>query len=145
MLKLGIPSVHDDAFFNPVPTPETIAAVMHAYGDAGMRAAVTLDQPNVVEYEKYPFLGTSSRPTSARHEPRTAPERRRAADRVPQLHRRLERCRDGRLRCAVSCSAPQRVTPSYLEALTDVARQHDLPFDIHILETNLQRVLGQVR
>src|SRR4051812_2837013 len=56
MLKLGVTAVHDDAFFNPMPTPATVDAVMQAYADAGMRATVTLDQPNVVEFEKYPFL-----------------------------------------------------------------------------------------
>jgi hypothetical protein len=40
MLKLGITSVHDDAFSNPTPFPETIDAVMHAYRDAGIRATV---------------------------------------------------------------------------------------------------------
>ena len=31
MLKSGVPSVLDDAFFVPVPSPETIDAVMQAY------------------------------------------------------------------------------------------------------------------
>ena len=48
----------------------------------------------------------------------------------------------GRLRAAVSCSAPQRVTEGYFAALSDLSRSHDLPFFIHILETKLQRVLG---
>ncbi len=52
MLRLGITSVLDDAFFVPMPTTETIDGVMEAYRDAGMRATVTLDQPNIVEYEK---------------------------------------------------------------------------------------------
>jgi hypothetical protein len=56
MLKLGITAVHDDAFFNPVPTIENVDAVMQAYSDSGMRASVSLDQPNVIEFEKYPFL-----------------------------------------------------------------------------------------
>src|SRR5512135_1610196 len=56
MLKLGITSVHDDAFHVPVPTPESIDGLMQAYVDSGLRAVVTIDQPNVIEYEKYPFL-----------------------------------------------------------------------------------------
>ena len=48
----------------------------------------------------------------------------------------------GRLRAAVSCSAPQRVTRDYFEALDDLSRRDNLPFYIHILETRLQRVLG---
>jgi cytosine/adenosine deaminase-related metal-dependent hydrolase len=49
---------------------------------------------------------------------------------------------DGRLRIAVSNSAPQRVTDDYFRFLSDFSRQHDLPFNIHILETKTQRVLG---
>ena len=56
MLRLGITSVHDDAFFNPEPLSECIDAIMGAYRDAGMRATVAIDQPNLVEYEKFPYL-----------------------------------------------------------------------------------------
>jgi 5-methylthioadenosine/S-adenosylhomocysteine deaminase len=144
MLKLGVTAVHDDAFFNPVPTPEAIDAVMEAYRDAGMRAAVTLDQPNVVEYEKYPFL-YDVLPPPLRAEMEQAP--RLSADELLELYRafidRWHGSEEGRLACAVSCSAPQRVTVSYLEALTALSHTYDLPFDVHILETRLQRVLGQ--
>ena len=146
MLKIGVTAVHDDAFFIPVPTRETVAAVMTAYSNAGMRATVTLDQPNVVEYEKYPFL-EDILPPHVRAAMRRAPLQSDAE--LLTAYRNFiadwNGAAGGRLRCAVSCSAPQRVTPSYLEALTDLARQHDLPFDIHILETRLQRVLGQVK
>jgi 5-methylthioadenosine/S-adenosylhomocysteine deaminase len=50
---------------------------------------------------------------------------------------------DGRLGVAVSCSAPQRVTVDYLQALAELSRGHDLPFNVHVLETKLQRVLGE--
>jgi 5-methylthioadenosine/S-adenosylhomocysteine deaminase len=49
---------------------------------------------------------------------------------------------NGRLRAAVSCSAPQRVTQEYFAALDALSREHELPFYIHMLETKLQRVLG---
>ena len=51
----------------------------------------------------------------------------------------------GRLGAAVSCSAPQRVTRDYLAALSELSKRHDLPFNLHILETKLQRVLGDVK
>src|SRR5271170_5378099 len=34
MLKLGVTSVHDDAFFNPTPLTESLDAIMNAYRDA---------------------------------------------------------------------------------------------------------------
>ncbi|MEM8594852.1 MAG: amidohydrolase family protein [Pseudomonadota bacterium] len=144
MLKLGVTSVHDDAFFNPTPTQETIDAIMSAYADAGMRATVALDQPTLVEYEKYPFL-EALLPEEEKAAMRAAPRQSDAEllalyeDFIARWHGR----EGGRLRCSTSCSAPQRVGPDYLLALSDLSRRHDLPFNIHILETRLQRVLGQ--
>lgn len=144
MLKQGVTSVHDDCFFVPTVTDEEITSVMSAYGDAGLRATVTLDQPNVIEYTKYPFLFDI-----------LPPEIRARMENVPLMsddallgfyHRFIDTWHgesDGRLRCAVSCSAPQRVTPSYFSALGQLAQQCDIPYNMHILETRLQRVLGR--
>jgi cytosine/adenosine deaminase-related metal-dependent hydrolase len=47
-----------------------------------------------------------------------------------------------RLRIAVSNSAPQRVSEDYFAFLSAFSRAHDLPFNIHMLETKTQRVFG---
>ena len=144
MLKLGITSVHDDAFFNPIPLPDCVDAIMAAYRDAGIRARVAIDQPNVVEYKKFPFLADLL-PEEIKQAMRAAPIQ--SGEELIALYRdfitRWHRSEDGRLLCSASCSAPQRVTESYLQDLTQLSREHDLPFNIHILETRLQRVLGQ--
>lgn len=144
MLRQGVTSVHDDAFFIPVPTEAEVDSVMRAYQDGGMRAAVTLDQPNVVEYAKYPFL-----------EDLLPPDLKRKMEESPRMSSgeligcyedfigRWHGAAGGRLRAAVSCSAPQRVTPEYFRALGALSQTHDMPFNMHILETRLQRVLGQ--
>ncbi len=143
MLRSGVTSVLDDAFFVPSPSPPLIDAVMQAYADSGMRATLALDQPNVPELDKLPFLADLLPPAL----------RARAAQPAPMDSDGLLRCyahllerwhgkADSRLRAAVSCSAPQRVTPGYLAALDALSRRHDLPFFIHVLETKLQRVLG---
>ncbi|MCX5578553.1 amidohydrolase family protein [Kaistia terrae] len=146
MLKLGITSVHDDAFFNPAPLPENIDGVMNAYRDSGIRATVAIDQPNILEYEKFPFLADLL-PESEKEAMRRAPIQ--SGDELLSIYGdfvdRWHRQADGRLMCSTSCSAPQRVTPEYLQGLTEFSRTHDLPFNIHILETRLQRVLGDVR
>lgn len=143
MLKLGITSVHDDAFHNPVPTWESIDGIMNAYGDVGMRASVTIDQPNVVEYDKFPFLADLL-PDHLLKEMRDTPRQTEyeLLDLYGAYLGRWHGKAEGRLRCAVSCSAPQRATPSYMQGLSAFAHDNDLPFDIHILETRLQRVLG---
>ena len=146
MLRRGVTAVHDDAYHVPVATPEGIDAIMAAYRDTGLRATVSIDQPELVEYEKLPFLAELL-PADLRRAMDAAP--RQTADELLALYRGLiERwhgAEDGRLRAAVSCSAPQRVSVGYLQALSELSRRHDLPYDIHLLETRLQRVLGDER
>jgi 5-methylthioadenosine/S-adenosylhomocysteine deaminase len=144
MLKQGVTAVHDDAFFLPVVSDGERDSVMQAYVDSGMRAAVTLDQPNIVEYEKYPFLEQILPPLTL--------ERMRAAPRMSDAElkdaydrfiARWHGTADGRVGCAVSCSAPQRVTVEHLRVLSELSAAHGIPHNMHILETRLQRVLGQ--
>jgi 5-methylthioadenosine/S-adenosylhomocysteine deaminase len=143
MLKNGVTAVQDDAFFVPAPTPEIIDAVMQAYADSGIRATMALDQPDVPEIEKLPFLRDLLPPNLKADLSAPAP-----MDSVGLLEcydhliRSWHGAEGGRLSAAVSCSAPQRVTPDYFAALDDLSRTHDLPFYIHMLETKLQRVLG---
>jgi 5-methylthioadenosine/S-adenosylhomocysteine deaminase len=144
MLKLGITSVLDDAFFVPLCSTSSIDAIAGAYRDVGMRATIGLDQPIVVEYEKYPFL-KELLPEEFRREMERAP--RETAAGMAEHYRHLidtwHGAGDGRIAAAVSCSAPQRATPDYLQWLAGLARRKDLPFFCHVLETKLQRVLGQ--
>ena len=146
MLKLGITAVQDDCFFLPHPRRLEIDAVLSAYRDIGMRATVALNQPNVPELDKFPFLEALLPAELAEKLRAPAPM---AADalleHVQYFIDTWHGAADGRLRAAVSCSAPQRVTPEYFRALDALSRKHDLPFYVHILETRLQRVLGKER
>jgi cytosine/adenosine deaminase-related metal-dependent hydrolase len=145
MLKRGITAVHDDAFFNPAPDMDAIDAIMGAYDETGIRATVALDQPELAETEKYPFLADllppDLRATLSRRPAMTGAD---LMDLYRAFIARWHGAAGDRLRCAVSCSAPQRVTPGYLGALTDLSAARDLPFNVHVLETRLQRVLGDV-
>jgi 5-methylthioadenosine/S-adenosylhomocysteine deaminase len=143
MLKLGITSVMDDAFYVPLPTPDTIDGVMEAYRDIGMRATTTLDQPNIVEYTKYPYLADILPETlRARMDAARVPSAAELLDLYAYLITRWHNAAGGRLRAGVSCSAPQRVTVPYFESLSALSTAHDLPFVVHVLETKLQRVFG---
>lgn len=144
MLRRGVTAVHDDAYHVPVASVESIDAIMSAYQDSGMRATVAIDQSNVVEYEKFPYLAELL-PEAERRAMDAAPLQ--SSTQLLELYGHLiarwNGAADGRLAAAVSCSAPQRVTVDYFKALSSLSRRHDLPFNIHILETKLQRVLGQ--
>jgi cytosine/adenosine deaminase-related metal-dependent hydrolase len=146
MLRRGVTAVHDDAYHVPVATRESIDAIMRAYADVGIRATVAIDQPNVVEYDKYPFLAELLPEGERRAMERTP---RQSTGELLDLYGHLighwHGAADGRLAAAVSCSAPQRVSQDYFAALSELSQRHDLPFNIHILETKLQRVLGEVK
>ena len=146
MLKLGTTSVQDDAFFVPAPTPEIIDAVMQAYADCGLRARVALDQSNLPELGKLPYLAETLPPDL--QQALSAPPAAGTSDLLASYHHLIGnwhgKC-DGRLLAAASCSAPQRISDDYLGALDDLSKAHDLPFYVHILETRTQRVLGDLR
>ena len=144
MLRGGVTCVLDDAFFVPAPTPPVIDAVMQAYADCGIRATLALDQPNVPEINKLPFLSALLPPHLLARASEPSPLD--TAGLLACYRHLIDRWHGqagGRLRAAVSCSAPQRVTRDYFAALDDLSRTDNLPFYIHILETRLQRVLGQ--
>jgi 5-methylthioadenosine/S-adenosylhomocysteine deaminase len=143
MLKLGITAVRDDAFHFPAPTIASIDGIMQAYADGGMRAEVTMDQHNVVEYTKLPGLHerlTDDDRVAMEAEPFLSGEA--LLDLYRGMIERWHGACDGRLAVAVSCSAPQRVTAEYFQGLGNLSRAHDLAFNAHILETRAQRVLG---
>ena len=143
MLKLGVTTIMDDAFHVPTATVEGVDAICSAYRDVGMRARVAIDQPNVVEYEKYPFL-KELLPDAIKQRMDAMP--RQSDEELLELYAHLVSAWDGaaggRIGAALSCSAPQRVTVPYLHALARLSEERRLPFNIHILETKLQRVLG---
>lgn len=146
MLKTGVTAVMDDAFHVPRATIKGIDAICAAYRDIGMRARVAIDQPEIVEYAKYPFL-EALLPPAIRAEMEAAPRQDAAEllDLYDHLLRTWDGAAEGRIGAALSCSAIQRVTPKYLRALGDLSTARALPFNMHILETKLQRVLGEER
>ena len=144
MLRTGTTSVQDDAFLMPSPDPAIIDAVMQAYADSGIRATVALDQPELSDAEKLPFLdGHDDDPAFSAAlrapAPAAAPE---LLDAYDHLLRTWHGAAGGRLSAAVSISAPQRVSPEYWGALDDLSRAHDLPVFAHMLETRTQRALS---
>jgi 5-methylthioadenosine/S-adenosylhomocysteine deaminase len=143
MLRAGTTSVQDDVFLLPAPDPEIIDAVMQAYADCGIRASVALDQPELAETDKLPYLAQLA-PESQRAEltgpaPVTGAE---LLELYGHLFDRWHGAKDGRLTAAVSISAPQRVTPEYFGQLDALSANHHVPLFAHMLETRTQRLLA---
>ncbi|MEU0495845.1 amidohydrolase family protein [Mycobacterium sp. NPDC006124] len=141
MLQRGITCVQDDAFLMPFPDPEIVDAVASAYRDSGIRAFLALDQPELTEAEKLPFvdeLDDAARRAFGAPAPAPAAQLLEAYDHlIGTWHGAAE----DRIRAAVSISAPQRVSLEYFAALDDLAQRHGLPLYAHMLETKVQRTL----
>ena len=139
MLQRGITSVQDDAFLMPTPDPAIIDAVAQAYVDSGIRATLALDQPELPEKDKLPFISDDA-PELADYlaKPPAA-----GADELLAAYDHLISRWHGRdrVRAAVSVSAPQRVSPAYFAALQTLADKHDLAVYAHMLETRTQAAL----
>jgi 5-methylthioadenosine/S-adenosylhomocysteine deaminase len=145
MLRRGVTAVLDDPIYAPVPTAETVDAVMGAYEELGVRATVTIYQPELPEHEWFPFLADLLEPeVLARFEADRPP----AAEQTLATYRafidRWHGAAGGRLRCGLSPSAPQRASDDYLVALHELGEDAGLPFVLHVYESKVQRVAEQV-
>ncbi|MET0475136.1 MAG: amidohydrolase family protein [Mycobacterium sp.] len=141
MLQRGITCVQDDAFLMPFPDPDVIDAVASAYRDSGIRAFLALDQPELAEAEKLPFLDGLDAETRATFDaPAPAPAAQ-LLEAYDHLIGTWHGAADDRIRAAVSISAPQRVSLEYFAALDDLAERNGLPLYAHMLETKVQRTL----
>ena len=145
MVRRGVTAVLDDPLYAPGPTPETVDAVMGAYQEIGVRATVTIYQPDKPEHEWFPYLSDLLEPeVLARFESDRPPPAQDIISTYRDFIARWHGAANGRLRCAVSPSAPQRATERYLLDLHALAAEHDLPFVVHVYESKVQRVAEQL-
>lgn len=143
MLRNGTTAVQDDAFLMPYPTPHIIDAVMQAYVDCGLRASVALDQPDLPEAEKLPYITRDASPELLATLEASAPMNREGLlEMYGHLISTWHGAENGRLTAATSVSAPQRVSTEYFQALDDLSSRHRIPLFAHMLETKAQRALA---
>lgn len=143
MLRTGTTTVQDDAFVMPYPTPDVVDAIMAAYEDSGMRASVALDQPDLPELQKLPYLERLA-PAEIVEQLALAPPADSSVllEAYERFIARWHGAANGRLTAATSVSAPQRVSVFYFRALDELSRRHHLPLFAHVLETKVQRALA---
>ena len=145
MLRRGVTSILDDPIYSPGPSVDAVDAVMSAYEQLGVRATVTIYQPNRPEHEWFPFLAGLLEPdVRARFDAERPPPTAEILDLYRDFVTRWHGRADGRLRCGISPSAPQRASPDYLAGMHDLAVRHDLPFVVHVYESKVQRVAEQL-
>ena len=143
-LRSGATTLCDDLNTSPVLRTEHVEAALQAYEDLGIRALVGLTLFDKPFFRALPFVdeefdqallreldakkGTPASEVLAYAETL-------AASRHPSRER---------VGFIAAPSAPQRCTREFLEAVRDLADRHQVPVMIHVQETRLQVVTGQI-
>jgi len=143
-LRSGTTTLCDDMNISPAIRPDHVAAVYQAYEDSGIRALVgptLFDRPF---FRAVPFVDEEFPPALlAELDAATAS----SGDELLALARELARTRhprEHRVGYIAAPSAPQRCTEPFLRAVRALADEFDLPLMIHVQETRLQVVTGQL-
>ncbi|MDR7481915.1 MAG: amidohydrolase [Armatimonadota bacterium] len=142
-LQSGVTTVQDDVSEAPLATVAGSQAVLQAYLDVGVRASVACNMTDVPYEAKLPYLAALL-PAWARDALGAAPVQS-TRELVALAETLLEAWhgRDGRIRIALSASAPQRCTPELILALDDLSRRWRVPLLTHALETKVQVATGR--
>jgi 5-methylthioadenosine/S-adenosylhomocysteine deaminase len=144
MLKTGCTAVVDFLYEMPETTPETVASVMQAYRDSGMRVLLVLGYADRVYYESVPIAMEMLTPELQRRidaEPLLSSHA--ALSLVDEVRRRWHGV-DDRLAIGLGPSGPQRCTDRQLQDTAAYAEAHNLRIHIHTLETKMQAYTGHL-
>ncbi|MGH2447937.1 MAG: amidohydrolase family protein [Chloroflexota bacterium] len=144
MLKTGCTTVVDFLYEMPETNPDTVAAVLQAYLDSGMRVLLIVGYADKVYYETTP-LATDL----------LTPELKNRIDSTPLLSaeqnidlvdsiRSEWHGRGDRIMIGLGPSGPQRCTDRQLDLSANYAERHDLQIHIHTLETKMQAYSGHL-
>lgn len=143
-LRSGATTIIDDTNASPHLDPELVDAVFQGYRDAGIRAMVGLTLFDKPFFRAMPFVEEEFSPEllqsldSVKSTPATeilAHVKSLARDHHPAT---------ARVAPILAPSAPQRCTDDFLRLVRDTADEMDLPVIMHVQETRLQVVTGQL-
>jgi len=143
-LRSGCTTLVDDLSLGAALPRDLLAAVHQAYEDVGIRALVGLAMFDKPVDSHFPWVDEECSPT-ALSLLRSIP--------VPAADAQLGLCQEliearhpsqHRVATVLSASAPHRCTDDFLRAIRQLADRHAMPVIIHVQETRLQVVCGQL-
>jgi guanine deaminase len=148
MLKHGATSTYELFTHIPVITPESIAAVLRAYSDVGLRAIVAPSVADIPYHRTIPGFTERLDPSLLSALDELFPRR----DGHELLRIVAQAVTDWRttagenlVRMAIAPVIPERCSDEFLAACRDLAEAHALPLHTHLLETKVQAVERQRR
>lgn len=144
MLKSGCTTVVDFIYEFPEQTSETVAAVMQAYLDSGMRVLLVVSAADKIYYETTPIAMELLTPElKAQLDAEPIPSAEESLQVTDEVRRRWHGM-ENRLMVGLGPSGPQRCSDHQLELTAEYAARHNLQIHIHTLETKTQAYSGHL-
>jgi len=143
-LKSGATTLVDDMNVSPTLDRSHVEAALQAYADCGIRALLGITLFDRPFFRGMPFVDEEFPPELLARLDAVKPT---AAEDVLSFARQLARDHhpnEHRVGYIAAPSAPQRCTDAFLMAVRAMADEFDLPTMIHVQETRLQAVTGQL-
>lgn len=143
-LRSGTTTICDDMNASPTLQPELVEAAYQAYEDLGIRALVGITLFDKPFFRALPFVDEEFDPAVLKTLDASRPT---PAAVYLDFARGLARDRHPRARRVgylATPSAPQRCTEEFLMQVREMADEFDVPLIIHVQETRLQVVTGQI-
>jgi 5-methylthioadenosine/S-adenosylhomocysteine deaminase len=146
MLKTGCTSAYDLYIAVPAITDETLAAVVQAYTDVGVRVVLAPAVADVVFYQTVPGLGDLLPPDLRRTVADIQPSPTKGLlDLTERAIRRWHGSAEGRVRMAVAPTIPNQATDDLLDGCAALAREYGVGFHTHLAESKVQVVESRRR
>src|SRR6185295_798455 len=146
MLKTGCTSAYDLYIAVPAITEETLAAVVQAYTDVGVRVVLAPAVADVVFYQIVPGLADLLPPDLRRTVQDIQPSPTKGLlDLTERAIRRWHGGAEGRIRMAVAPTIPNQATDDLLDGCAALAREYGVGFHTHLAESKVQAVESRRR
>ncbi len=143
-VRSGTTMILDDTNQSPTIRPEQVEQIYQAYEDLGIRAGVGITLFDRPFFRAVPFVEEEFPPDLLARLDATP---RSSADELLAYVRGLAETRHprtSRVGTILAPSAPQRCTEPFLRSVRQLADELDLPVIIHVQETRMQVVTGQL-
>lgn len=141
-LRSGVTALHDD-FVEPTGDAAALSQVLAAYRDVGVRARVAVTLVDRSYLDGLPLLAEYL-PASLLPRLGQAPARNLDAQAAFFVEASAHAQRDGeRIGVSLGPRGPQRCSPALLRTVAELARRHEVPVHMHVLETRAQALAAQ--
>ena len=141
MLKTGTTAVMDDVLLNGIVDEQSLAVVVKAYEDIGMRAVVlphikNITMENTIPYARELFTEEMKAAVQAAYPPEE--------DIIAFMERMIQKYngKDRTVTVGLSISAAQRSTVKLMHGFRDLSLKYNVPVACHMLETYVQKQTG---